>query len=153
MKEPEESRLKEGELALFVASLNLMQRRRWEAIFDDFQRQLKSLSDSANSRDRLFQNIQAAIGEVKPEEVKELIRNGIVKGNAQILRVLAQLGGADLTEKNAVQPGEGAKVIIFKPYSKRSLSRGTRSLPLPASDPPVKRKMGRPRKVPLDQLP
>src|SRR5215467_14482738 len=112
MSDDLESKVREGEVARFVATLNPNQKKHFTAIHADFAARLASMQQRLNNRESLFNTIQQVMGTIRPEDLKELIKNGIARGDAQLLRVLFQSGGVDLTEKAAKESGEGAKVII-----------------------------------------
>jgi hypothetical protein len=116
MSDTEPKVAKAGDIAAFVVTLSPAQRQQWDVIYATFQMDIREARKEANARDALFNAIQEAMGDVTPAQIKRLVTNGIDRGDPQMLRMLSQLGGADLSEKPLVTSGEGAKVIIFKPF-------------------------------------
>jgi hypothetical protein len=69
-----------------------------------------------SSRDALHEVMQQAQDGITAEKVGSLIDNAVKKGDAQTLRVMAQMAGMDLSDRPVQAAGPGAKVIIIRPH-------------------------------------
>jgi hypothetical protein len=116
--EDEEGELVKGMLSAFVHSLNPEQRLMWTPIRRAWRTQEKRAKEASgkSNRDVVWDAINRAQGSITPAKIERLIDNAVSKGDAQALRVIAQMAGIDLSDRPAQAAGEGAKVIIIRPH-------------------------------------
>lgn len=109
-----------GQLERFVRALSPKQRALWTPIRQAWEGELaRARRESSKShRDTLYESMNAAQGKITAEKIETLIDNAVAKGDAQVLRVMAQMAGIDLTDRPQQATGEGAKVIIIRPHPK-----------------------------------
>ena len=113
--------LKPGMLAKFVASLTQEQRDMWTPIRQAWKNEVRIFKKDngiaqPSSRDSLFEAVTKAQGKITAEEIEKGIRTGLLKGDPQAVRVMAQMAGIDLSDRPQTAAGEGAKVIIIRPH-------------------------------------
>jgi len=121
-------RLTKAQIDAFYTTLTAKQRRLWEPIWEAMKQEVqearveaKATGEKKSTRDALYEAFQSVKGTITAEKLTELIENAVKKGDAQTLRVLAQLAGEDLTERVQQQAGPGAEVIIFRPYQDKEI--------------------------------
>ena len=111
-------------LTQFYMKLPLNMRREGETILELVFAAGENITKAkSGERENLYSALMKAQGKVTEKMIMELIENGIRKGDANILRVLAQCSGVDMSEKPAESAGEGAKIIVFRPIAKEEVKR------------------------------
>lgn len=119
MEDLEASRLPEfpaGLLKTFTALLSDDAKPLWETIkttVRERETHLRTELSKANAREKLHANVHQALGKVSSEHILDAIKTGVEKGDAQMLRLVMQAAGIDLSEKPQAQDGEGVKVIFL----------------------------------------
>ncbi|HLK60112.1 MAG TPA: hypothetical protein VKU00_26360 [Chthonomonadaceae bacterium] len=111
--------LQPGQLEQFVTTLTEEQRALWTPI----RRALRGVVGRArrargegNKRDDLYRSMQAAIGRVQIADIDMAIQNAILKGDTQMMRLLAQMAGFDLSARPQQPAGPGAEIIVIRPH-------------------------------------
>lgn len=107
-----------GTLSKFTHSLTPEQMLLWRPVKRAWNKQVENLKKAraGSTRSDLYDAFNRAQGKITEEKIVKLIDNAVAKGDAQALRVMAQLGGMDLSDRPQAAAGEGAKVIIIRPH-------------------------------------
>lgn len=120
----------------FMTTLSGRQRTHFEGIWRPVSRFVREVKRAraagdepepeppANARESLKSAFARAKQHITADKLTQLIDNAVEKGDAQALRVLAMLAGEDLTAQPQAGTGEGAKVIVFRPYGTPLLEQG-----------------------------
>ena len=117
--------LQAGDLARFVETLNADQRAMWTRIRRAWKREVSVARQEVGGSGRNETNaaISSVLTGLSPHKLEALIDNAVKKGDAQMFKLLAQMGGFDLTEKAPQEAGPGAEVIIIREWTERGVAQ------------------------------
>ena len=121
--------LRPEDIPMFEETLNEKQGAMWSHlracwINETKGRPLDPEEKGNKNRDLLAAAFESIKGTITADRLLELVDNAINKGDAQTLRVLAQLAGQDLTERKVTEDGPGAELIIIRPHPDELTEQG-----------------------------
>lgn len=99
-------------VAQLTKGFTLNQWRAWKKVSAMIEEAEKRAAEGGK-REALWGAFQHVQGSITPDMILNLIKNAVEKGDAQTLKVLAQLGGVDLEAAAQAKEANAVKVIMF----------------------------------------
>ncbi len=91
-----------GDLKQFMETLDDPQQQLFRKVRKEYNRQIRQLKQTVQAtdvRDMVFEKVSDALGGMTASDVERGLREGLKKGDGQVLRVLMQAAGVDLSER------------------------------------------------------